>query len=301
MTDDCRPTTWPGQLTSGDRYGSYNCAAYAFAKGIEFDTCGAVRITGARVRQLTSEPIPDPRSPGLHHGQLRDVAAKFGVRLELLQGAPWDEVEDAGRDRAVLLALNYRPIRYTSFSGQRTFGGNHEMLMLPERFTYDPLCDGRISNGARVFRGPAIYPRTLLMQASGDFVTRYDSLGRAIARLGFGRANVAVFPHRHPLVAAPAPGPGPTVVVNAPKPSEVNVAITTAYRGHTLNLAKGQPLFRSPGGAKVTQLSAAGSVEYIGRAGGGWAAVRVTTQALYADGIGRPTVLYVPAAAGVVQ
>lgn len=288
--DHCRPHIWPGQLTSGDRYGSYNCAAYALAKGIEFDTCGRVIVTGARVRQLSSEPIPDPGSPGLHHGQLRDVAAKFGLRLDVLYGAPWDEFEDANRQYAVLLAINYRPIQFTSFSGQRTFSGNHELLVLPERFTYDPLCDGRLSNGQRVFRGPAVYPESLLMQAAGAF-----------PGVGFGRANIAVFPHSHPYIDLPDTGTGPRVVLDAPTPGERNVAITTAYRGHTFRMAKGQPLFRYPGGPKVTQMSAAGSAEHIGRAGSGWMAVRVTTQALYADGVGRPTVLYVPSAAGVVE
>lgn len=288
MPDDCRPTIWPGQLTSGDPNGGVNCAAYAFAKGIEFDTCGAVQITGARVRQLTNEPIPDPGSPGLHHGQLRDVAAKFGIRLDVLNGAPWDEIRDLGRDRAILLAVNYRPIQFTSFSGQRTFSGNHELLLLPQRFTYDSLCDGRLSNGVRVFRGPAIYPESLLMQAAGSF-----------PGVGFGRANVAVFPHRHPFVL-PDTSTGPHVVVNAPKPGERNVAILTAYASHRFEMAKGQPLFRHPGGPQVTVLSRAGSVEYIGKAGAGWVAVKVGTGALYADGIVRPTVLYVPSKAGVL-
>jgi hypothetical protein len=289
LSHECRPTIWPGQLTSGDPNGAVNCSAYAFAKGIEFDTCGQILVTGARVRQLTNEPVPDPASPGLHHGQLRDVASKFGLRLEVLYGAPWDEFEDANKDHAVLLSIDYSPIQYSSFSGQRTFSRLHELLVLPVHFTYDPLCDGRISNGARVFRGPAVYPESLLMQAAGAF-----------PGVGFGRANIAVFPHSHPL-NLPDTGTGPHVVLDAPTPGERNVAITTAYRGHTFRMAKGQPLFRYPGGPKVTQMSAAGTAEHIGRAGSGWMAVRVTTQALYADGIGRPTVLYVPSAAGVVE
>lgn len=287
--EHCRPHNWPGQLTSGDRYGSSGCAAYCFAKGLEFDTCGDIIATGARIRQLTNEPIPDPASPGLHHGQLRDVAAKYGLRLDVVYGAPWDEFEDANRDHAVLLAVNYRPIQYSSFSGQRSFSGNHELLVLPVRYTYDPLCDGRISAGRRVFRGPAVYPESLLMQAAAAF-----------PGVPFGRVNMAVFPHRHPLTL-PDTGTGPRVVLNAPKPTEKNVAITTAYRSHTFRMAKGQPIFRYPGGPQVTQLAKAGSVEYLGKAGAGWVAVRVTTSALYKDGIGRPTGLYVPAAAGVVE
>lgn len=284
----CRPHDWPGQLTSGDRYGSYNCAAYALAKGLEFDTCGRVKRTGAQIRALTNEPIPDPSSPGLHHGQLRDVAAKFGVRLDVLSGVPWSEVRDLGRERAILLAVNYRPLQSTRFSGQRTFSGNHELLVLPEWFTYDPLADGRLSGGARIFRGPAVYPESLLMAAAGAF-----------PGTGSGRASIAVFPRRHPLVPSVTPT-GPIVAPSAPAPGERNVAILTAYAGHTFRMVKGQPIFRHPGGPKVTQMSRAGAVEYVGKAGAGWVAVKVGTGALYADGVVRPTVLYVPSSAGVL-
>lgn len=296
MPDDCRPSIWPGQLTSGDKYGSYNCAAYCLAKGLEFDSCGDIIITGARVRQLSSEPVPDPRSPGLHHGQLAGAAAKFGIRLDLLAGAPWDEVVDAyTAGHGVLLAVNYVPIRPTSFSGQRTFYGNHELLVLPVRYTYDPLCDGRLSGGRRVFRGPAVYPESLLREAAGAFRLSSGT------RLGNGRAIAAVLPHRHPLGGLPDTGTGPHVVLDAPTPSERNVALTAVYEGRNFRMAKGQPIFRYPGGPQVTRLSAAGAVPYRGKAGAGWVAVKVNTGALYEDGIVRPTILYVPQKAGVVE
>ena len=298
--DNCRPHTWPGQLTSGDRWGSYNCAAYALAKGLEFDTCGVVQRTGADIRSLTDEPIPNPNSPGLHHGQLRDVAAKFGVRLELINGGPWDEVDDAlASGHGVLLAVNYREIRGTTFSGQRSFYGNHELFVMPALFTYDSLADGRTSSGTRVFDGPAEYPVSLLRRAAGDFVTRYSSSGAVLARLGYGRVVAAILPRKHPLL--PDTGTEPPVVTPPnPQPGERNVAILTAYKNHTFRMAKGQPLYRHPGGPKVTVLAKAGSVEYIGKAGAGWVAVRVGTGALYADGIVRPTVLYAPSGAGVL-
>lgn len=298
MPDDCRPSIWPGQLTSGDRNGSVNCAAYVLSKAIEFDTCGDVLLTGARVRQLSSEPVPDPRSPGLHHGQLRDVAAKFGLRCEVLNGAPWDEVADARRmGHVCCIQIRYAPIRPTRFSGQRTFYGNHELGEYPGVgwFTHDPLCDGRLSGGQRVFKGPADYPQSLLMQAAGAF--RFPD-GRS---LGFGRVNALVLPHRHPYGAPPDTSTGPSVVLDAPKPSERNVALTAVYEGRNFRMAKGQPIFRYPGGPQVTRLSAAGAVPYRGRAGAGWVAVKVNTGALYEDGIVRPTILYVPQKAGVLE
>ena len=292
--NDCRPDAYGYQLQSGDRYGGVGCAAYALAAGLNFDSCGAIVVSGARVRALTNEPVPDPQSPGLHHGQLRDVAAKFGVRLELLSGAPWDEVDDAQRTgHGVLLALNYRSVRTSPFSGQRSFSGNHEVLVMPGWFTFDPLADGRMSAGARVYRGPGVYPESLLRQAAGDMVLTNGS------RLGLGRAVAAILPHAHPLTL-PDTSTAPVVVSSAPASKEKNVAITAAYAGHTFRMAKGQPIFRYPGGPKVTVMSKAGAVTYVGKAGTGWVGVRVTTGALYADHVGRPTVLYVPAGAGTL-
>ena len=73
--------------------------------------------------------------------------------------------------------------------------------------------------------------------------------------------------------------------------------VTSAKVKH---LAKGQPLFDSPGGHRVTQMSRAATPTYIGRAGTGWEAVVIGTGVPYKDGQVRPTVLYVPAAAGTV-
>lgn len=75
--------------------------------------------------------------------------------------------------------------------------------------------------------------------------------------------------------------------------------ITTTAAPHLFRLAKGQPLFRHPGGPVVTKLSAAGSVAWVGGAGAGWTAVRVSTGAPYADGQQRPTIVYVPTKAGI--
>lgn len=298
QVNDCRPSSYQYQLQSGDPWGGVNCAAYCLSEGLDFDSCGAIQTTGAMVRALSSEPIPDPRSPGLHHGQLRDVASKWGVPLTLLSGVPFAEVEDAlTAGHGILLAVNYKEIRPTSFSGQRSFYGNHELLVMPGLFTFDPLADGRVSNGTRVYKGPGVYPVSLLRRAAGDFVTRYGSTGRVLERLGYGRAVAAVLPHRHPL-GLPDTGTEPPVT---PGPSkERNVAILTAYSGHRFKVAKGTPLYRYPGGPKVTQMSAAGEIEYVGKAGAGWVAVKVGTGALYADGIVRPTVLYAPSTSGVL-
>ena len=75
----------------------------------------------------------------------------------------------------------------------------------------------------------------------------------------------------------------------------------TVSSSHVMKLQAGQPLYRYPGGPRVTAMSKAGPVPYMGTAGSGWRAVQVTTGAPYVDHIARRTIVYVPAAAGPVE
>lgn len=298
----CIPLDWAPfyQLRQGDPHGGKNCAAYSLAAGLRFDSCGATRVTGRSVRALSSEPVPDPKSPGLTHEQLAEVAAKFGVTLAVHRGMPWDEVDQA-RDEGygVLLAINYAPVRTTPYAGQLNFTGNHELLLLPG-LDFDPLADGRLlPGGHHAFKGPGQYPELLLRQAAGDLVLKVSSDGTVLKRLGQGRAYAAIFPHPHLATPVAVPIPQPVVVSSAPTPAERNLMITTTVAPHLFRLAKGQPLYRHPGGPIVTRLSAAGSVAWVGGAGAGWTAVRVSTGAPYADKKQRPTIVYVPTAAGI--
>lgn len=303
MSAGCRPddfTRYYQLRQAADPYRGYNCSAYVLAAGMDFDSCGTILTTGRIVRAMSDEPVPDPRSPGLRHEQLAAVALRFGVRLQVFRGVPWRDVMEASDDGyGVALATNYRPVRTSPYSGQPSFTGNHEFLLMPGRFTLDPLADGRVSGGKRVFHGPATYPEALLKAAAGDLILEYNANGSVKRRLGFGLAYAAIFPHRHPLVPdAPDTG-GLVVVPNAPAPAERNVMITTTIGAHTFRLPKGQPLFRHPGGPVVTKTSKAGSWPWVGGAGAGWTAVRVMTGAPYADGDTRPTIVYVPSKAGV--
>jgi hypothetical protein len=130
-------------------------------------------------------------------------------------------------------------------------------------------------------------------------VLRYSADGTPIKRLGRGLAYVAILPHRRPIIPeAPDTGDGPVLVPDWPTPKEKNTMIVTTVASYAFRLLKGQPLFRHPGGPVVTKMSATGSVPWVGNAGTGWTAVRVMTRAPYADGITRPTIVYVPTKAG---
>jgi hypothetical protein len=286
------------QLQQGDPNGSVNCAANVLAAGLYIDSCGAIRTTGRLVRALSDEPIPDPASPGLRHEQLADVAAKYNVGLDVHRGMQYDDVEDiVASGYTVALAVNYAPIRTSNRSGQFNFTGNHELLRRPG-LTFDPLTDGRMTAVGRVYKGPGNYSRTLLRAAAGDLILGYTANGTP-RRLGRGLAYAAIFPHRRPSVPTAPDTSGPVLVPDAPTPTEKNTMIVTTVASYAFRLAKGQPLFRHPGGPVVTKMSAAGNVPWVGNAGTGWTAVRVMTKAPYADGKTRPTIVYVPTKAGV--
>lgn len=74
------------QLTyaEGGRYGPYNCTACSGGMTGEGHTCGSLRYTGAQVRAASSEPIPDPESPGLNLAQVDTALYKLsGGRINL--------------------------------------------------------------------------------------------------------------------------------------------------------------------------------------------------------------------------
>lgn len=54
----------------GGKYGSTNCTACSAGMAGQAHTCGGLRYTGAQIRAASSEPIPDPRSPGLNLAQV---------------------------------------------------------------------------------------------------------------------------------------------------------------------------------------------------------------------------------------
>lgn len=280
------------QLQQGDKYGGYNCSAYCLAAGLK--VANNITTTGARVRALSNEPVPDPKSPGLNHEQLQNVAAKFGVNLTVKYRVPWAEVLDiSAAGHPMVLGVSYSAIRATPYTGQPTFYGNHELLLMPGHLVFDPLADGRRDG---IYRGPGVYPDNILRVGAGLLLLRPG------VRLGAGLAYIAIFPNRIPSPTAPDTGTGtvPRLVTSAPTPAERNVMIASAYPGHVMRLVKGQPLFRYPGGPVVTRMSAAGAVEHCGSAGSGWSEVKVMTGAPYADHKVRPTGLYVPNAAGPI-
>jgi hypothetical protein len=274
---------------SGFYLGWASCTSFSAAMAASFDQGVGLLVTGGLVRRWTGDT-----TGGTTLAQNDDaLTAHTPVRLDVQYRLPWtDFVARINGGEGAVLQGWYEPIAATRYDAGGGFTGNHAVFVPPGWGVMDPLADGRRS-GIYKYHGEA-YPQALLRTFAGQL-----NIGSGrIVRLGAGLAYAAFT--RNVKAAAPVP----TVVSSAPTPIERNVMISqgglAVVSSHVMALALSQPLFRYPGGPKVTAMSRAGNVDYIGGAGSGWRAVKVTTGAPYGDGVPRPTVLYVPAAAGPV-
>lgn len=291
------PTFQPqNPAISGYPLGWASCTCFAGAMAASYDRQVAKLVAGGTLRRWTGDTIG-----GTNLAQIDDALnAHTSVRLDVRYRLAWTEfVDRINSGEGAVLQGWYAPIAQTSFDAGDGFIGNHAIFVPPRWKCMDPLADGR-RPGIYRYQGET-YPEALLRDFAGELnigAGRIVRLGQGLVYAAFTRA----------IATAPGPTPpptGPQVVLSAPTPSERNVMITQGgldnSHSHVKTLAKGQPLFRSPGGPRVTGMSATRPVDYEGGAGKGWHAVQVMTAVPYADGILRPTILYVPAAAGPVS
>jgi hypothetical protein len=134
------------QRVPSDPYWQVNCSAYALAMLVNDSVLGGLtNITGRRMRALSTEPTPDPGSPGLNLGQLKGVAQKLSVPFYVKSGQPWSALRNAvgsGASRAVLqLEYDEIPLAYRC-QASSNFG--HAVLVVAfdgDRVrASDPLC-----------------------------------------------------------------------------------------------------------------------------------------------------------------
>lgn len=277
----------------GDPIGHLSCVAYSGAFLINAATEGRSHPTGRQVREATHDA-----NGGLELAQLATVM-KRDYEIDVTAGVwttgLYEERIASGLWGAVLIG-GYRPIGASAYAGQKGGDFNHGIAEIQKRIVMDPLADGRHSPPVYRFHG-ASYPASLIR----DFA--------AGLRLSNGHLSG---PNHFEAVLCPLPGaststppPGGTLVLSGPATSEKNAMISqsgslSVVSNYVKALVKNQPLFRYPSGPKVTVMSSAAHVDYIGNAGGGWHAVKVRTGAPYVDKVSRPTILYVPAASGPV-
>lgn len=130
----------------GGKYGSANCNPCSGGMVGEIHSNGAKRFTGAQIRASSDEPVPDPKSPGLNHSQVRaslfrlskgtiDLDVRNGyqfasLKVRLLDGAP----AQVGIRRSVLVNAG--------LGFGQTFGGGHDITVFVidgELWFDDPL------------------------------------------------------------------------------------------------------------------------------------------------------------------
>lgn len=257
------------QLAQGDRYGPLNCMAYAAAAVISFDTKGAKHPTGAQIRALTNEPIPNRDDPGLNLAQVDAAAARLGVRLDVRYRIPWAEyMLLTAHGHASILSVGYAPIADSPYKGSTVFRGNHSIAVFPGRNVIDPLADGRY---AGLFKGPGVYPESLLRRAAAALVLRRDSKGHVLERVGDGYAYVALTEHAWLSTGVKvtyryggkAKGRGPNVVV-APANVRTRPVVLASTRRRTAR--KGEPFYVRQ--TTYTGSKVAGSRVWVGDASG---------------------------------
>jgi len=206
------PSTYVDSKGRTKKVGWTNCTAFVAAMGAEFDN--GLRITGTQIRAESSEPSPDPGSPGLNLTQVAAVLRNHGLRLDVETPIAFDDLDElrvAGH--AIALQLGYGPIQHTVFSGDPKFSDGHIVLWLPSGDVFDPLDDGRRQG---IARAPVQIPREILRQAAGSL-----ALSRT-RTVGLGRAYAGIFPTPHP---------GSGVVPPEPPPVTLQFGATTAGAG----------------------------------------------------------------------
>ena len=137
------------QLFSDDPNGAVNCLAYATAIALDRATIGGlVGVTGALIRRLTDEPVPDrdprtPNGPGLIIEQIIPASAKLHVMLTSRVDRTWTTLmADLRAWRGVVVETDYD--QFGVWSAQPSFRGDHGVFINHissdgKLLVYDPL------------------------------------------------------------------------------------------------------------------------------------------------------------------
>lgn len=299
------PIAHPVIQLDGSKYAGSNCVPTSDAMLIDRSTRGRVRTSGAHVRLLTGDTVG-----GCNLDEMRAVnLVAYGLKTRQVNAFPWDNLVAESADQGFILLINYDTIRGTqwdcfkgNFSANHGIWVNHWDAVKHRWIAADPGADGRPDGHGYVPLGYQEYPDSILKVAASRLLISATTS----ARLGLGKAQVlfSVPDSAPPPPVVTPPTNGPIVVPNGPAPKEPNIMIGPAYNVSAVRrmlLKQGQPCFRAPGGKKVTAMSGTKAVPYLGPAGPGWAAVLIGTGSPYADKKTRPTILYVPSAAGPVS
>jgi hypothetical protein len=180
---------------SGDKYGWFDCLAFAAGMAGDFDTCGKTVLDGGFVRQLTDEPVPDPSAPGLNLRQIDDAMNRYGVDLVTRYRLPWaDFAHQIDKGEGAVLQGATGPFLGTKY--QATDGDiNHGIFVPPGWGAMDPCADGRRPGVWKYDGSP--YPKDLLRRFAGHLQIANYRLGVGYVYAAFTRDRRSTWTWSH--------------------------------------------------------------------------------------------------------
>ena len=123
------------QLVYGGATGSVDCTAWGGALVTDAHTRGGIKLTGRAIRLASSEPVPDPGSPGLNVQQVDAAIYKLtGGKVNLDTPTPGTFGRVQVRDRAVdgqwvNLAVRRSVLVDRGYGGSSGFRGAHDITV----------------------------------------------------------------------------------------------------------------------------------------------------------------------------
>ena len=153
------------QRVPSDPHWQVNCTAYCGAM-LAFDVTvgGLTGVTGRWIRARSSEPNPDPDSPGLNIGQVRSVLTSLRITTQDMTGTERGDVIRALEEgRRVLIQVQYGELgAYRAQAGD--FG--HALVL------YDITADGDLRGSDPLASKARSYPRDVVFDAAREFAKK---------------------------------------------------------------------------------------------------------------------------------
>lgn len=131
------------QIAEGGPTGDVDCTAWSGAHFADRATLGGVYIPGRTIRLRSSEPKPNPGSPGLNIDQVAAVLREFNITVTVRHGDWQDVIHELDEGRGVMIAIDYDQLH--RISCQPTFLDFHAGFINNRSRTgrllwYDSLC-----------------------------------------------------------------------------------------------------------------------------------------------------------------
>jgi len=305
----------PVTQRDGSALASSNCRMASIATGLDYHTLGVKTSTGKKMRESQGD-----QSGGTDSGDAVQAWQRHGETLSVQDGQTWDRaLVDLKAGRMVHIDVWHAAAGGPCLSGSGAYG--HTMVIAPEKngtkwLVCDPWCapakwtwweESKLKAGAEKWGG-MVYNRAA--QTSG-----WDD-GNIDVRRAILKAVVLYLMSKFTPDKPAEPGEEPDDTGGAGRvlytrtqahgeQSDISGGnMTIQSHGDVTSNDKAKMLrdtdiLKSPGGTRIATAPKGKEYPYIGSAlkednsGSGYRACLVNTALVYADGVARPTVLYI--------